>query len=119
MKQYRAWDRDNNLFEMVYKPDDVLYFRMVDDPRCCIDFMVPFIDSDYIVEEGLGIPDRDGKEIYRGDILGDGTTMAEPCTVVYKQVNARYEAQGKIHRILGHSFCLFRIVGNIHQGILK
>ena len=68
MKSYRAWDRDNNLFEMVYKPDDELYFRMASDHGCRIDFFVPFVDSDYVVEEGLGIFDSDSREIFQCDI---------------------------------------------------
>ncbi len=53
MKQYRAWYIGDNpplLFEMVYIPDDELYFRMTEDHEFRYDFTVPFIDTDWIVE---------------------------------------------------------------------
>lgn len=72
MKQYRAWYSGDNpplLFEMVYIPDDELYFRMASDHEIKYDFKVPFIDTDWIVEEGIGETDDQDQPIFHGDII--------------------------------------------------
>ncbi len=116
MKQYRAW-YDNNLFEMVHKPDDVLYFRMVDDPKCCIDFMVPFIDSDYVVEEGLDIYDITGKEIFDGDIEKGYEGKTRVFCWHFNRWVLRSE-KGKIEEInkTWADYHKYEIIGNIHTG---
>ena len=66
------------------------------------------------VGQQIGIQDRDDHEIYQGDVLEDGP-VDEPCTVVYKQVNARYEALGIRHTLRAHKFYLCKITGTVHD----
>ncbi len=81
------------------------------------DFKRDWIIYDVIPEtvgQQIGIQDRDDHEIYQGDVLEDGP-VDEPCTVVYKQVNARYEAHGIRHTLRAHKFHLCKITGTMHD----
>jgi len=97
MKQYRAWytgDDPLKLFEMVYIANDELYFRMAEDHEFKYDFKVPFIDTDWIVEEEISLLDNSEpkKPIFVGDIL-DSTMYKDdsPCPyeVIYSDGSYR------------------------------
>lgn len=130
MKQYRAWYSGDNpllLFEMVYVPNDELYFRMAEDHEIKYDFKVPFTDTDWIVEEGVEI---EGVTVFQGDrilfhqFLFDGGSEVEhefKATVELREFGIWLEAEEEEDS--GYLACMYGVheesftpIGNIHQG---
>ena len=72
MKQYRAVyepDPEKLMFYLEWsdKHNDML-FVSEDDPECFYPIGIVFHDTDWIVEEGIGIQGSANKEIFQGDI---------------------------------------------------
>jgi len=71
--KFRAWYKGDIalgkplLFEQRLIDDD-LFFVCVSDEEIKYR-VIPFIDADWIVEQYTGLKDKNGKEIYEGDIV--------------------------------------------------
>ena len=61
-----------------------------------------------------GLHDKNGKEIYEGDIISGGL-LSEPCEVMYQESCGRYIAFGMHYKVLAHKFDQFEVMGNIHE----
>lgn len=120
MKQYRAWYTGDNpplLFEMVYIPNDELYFRMAEDHEFRYPFETPFIDTDWIVEEGIGIQSSSNKEIFQGDIekgYDDKTRIF--CWHFNRWVLRSEDGRKEEINKMWADHHKYNIIGNIHQG---
>lgn len=132
MKQYRAWYTEDDplkLFEMVYIPNDKLYFRMVEDHEIIYQFYFPFIDTDWIVEEEILLLDNSEpkKPIFVGDIL-DSTMFKDdsprPYEVIYSDGSYRKKPlscewpEGLPYPKLDQAIIDLltdKIIGNIHE----
>jgi uncharacterized phage protein (TIGR01671 family) len=122
--KFRAWDKKHNRF----LGDD---FLIGDDGKI---FFVQFgneiylaVQEQYIIEQFTGLSDKNGKEIYEGDILkvyfhydGDYFTKEQLCAVVFEEA----EFYGKPFKNKGiqNSFYealnqkeIIEIIGNIHE----
>jgi len=127
MKQYRAWYTEDDpllLFEMVYIPDDELYFRMAEDHEIRYDFKVPFIDTDWIVEEGFIHED---KVIFEGDLVRIqyinhmDTDMSYTEKIIESEIvfNNHFASFGYYEdeefQFINHRSMKISVIGNIHN----
>ena len=103
-------------------------FRAWDGKRYTTDFFItsegtvfkPHYDrnaeivSDFTIEQFTGLHDKNGKEIYEGDIISGGI-LAEPCEVMFQESCGRFIAFGVHYKVLAHKFDQFEVIGNIHE----
>lgn len=119
MKQYRVW-HDDDLWEMVYNPDNELYFRMVSNHGVKVSFETPFRNTDWIMEEGVGKSDKTGKEIFQGDKIRTYRFVCKNGKQAIEYYN-KIISSGEFHQdcyILGNIIAsgkTVEIIGTIHD----
>ena len=105
--------------------DDELFFVCKESPDIVYPFYIPFIDDDWIVEQSIGIKDKNGKEIYNGDmVIYDYTNnRKDPIVgiVEYENECASYGVVPLAHKdsikLWGDLdlYAPLEVVGNIHE----
>ena len=118
--KFRAWDTVTKKYFFPW-PDGVVMFG----ETTCFDLMGQQLHeqgrdtilglNDLVIEQFTGLKDKNGGEIYEGDIL-DAGWFNENVVVQFKQVNGRWEAHNDgPHTLPAHKFSMSTIIGNIHE----
>lgn len=124
--KFRAWYKPQLEKGIVQKfiqkeIDYKLYFVAENDDEVRYEFYIPFIDDDWLVEQYIGLEDKDGDEIYEGDILGEYNPITEEFdvifTVIYDKDSAAYKVKGSRgdEYEIDESLKTMEVIGNIHE----
>jgi len=107
-------------FNLVIKPDESAKFVMEDDEEFQYDMAIPFFDDNWLVEYSTGLFDRNGVEIFEGDIVKDGPNInVDFATVCWCRTWSCWEFRGEGHSVIDEFPSRLKyyieVVGNIHQ----
>jgi uncharacterized phage protein (TIGR01671 family) len=122
--KFRAWSNVDKA--MFYDVQSAYDSSMTDETGKKHDVMDSFgqtleMPERYIVEQYTGLKDKNGKEIYEGDILNDSSKI--PYTVVFSEDFCGFVAEfDEVSGYVSHERldCYYdsstEIIGNIHDG---
>ena len=114
--KYRVWDNENKSYNDPYSS---AYYAMAQDGGldfyCHGDHMREADPDVYFVEQYTGLIDKNGKEIYEGDIVRYADDYEENAEVVFDDGGFQVEWPINIERLEGDITCMMEVVGNIHE----
>lgn len=118
--KYRVWDNENKSYNDPYSS---AYYAMAQDGGldfyCHGDHMREADPDVYFIEQYTGLTDKNGKEIYEGDIVKNIEGVNETAVCVWDESNAEFDFRckdGKYTRDNVKSWLeMYEVVGNIHE----
>ena len=121
--KFRAWykpdfkTKDGALKFVQIKNNDGLWFKYSNDLKYSFD--IPFMDSDWIVEQYTGLKDKNKREIYEGDIISytpfNYSKYKNTIRVIPRMVNSFHWFEDFSDMLNLRGKCDICVIGNIHQ----
>lgn len=113
MIKFRAWDKEtktmNGMAEIYRNRNQEMELH----PR----------DEEIILMQSTGLIDKDGQEVFEGDILGvetdEGTVNVnvfwDNTHALYMFESKRYNEKDALGELVGDYACPFKVIGNIYE----
>lgn len=114
--KFRAWDKEKNI--MVYEDTYVCDMTITFGGRVfCHDSYYGIRDSNFDLMQYTGLKDKQGKEIYEGDIVKHSIYQAGPFKVIYTPDNTGYDLTNGITSMHLGRLCEpdLEVIGNIYE----
>lgn len=117
--KFRMWDGHNKSY-LGENKDATYYLPRLKSTDTCLFFETE--DSDYVIEQYTGLKDKNGKEIYEGDILevkNNFGQVIDKREVVFKELSDDVEGYviniGIGFNVNKLSAVESKVIGNIHE----
>ena len=118
--KYRVWDNENKSYNDPYSHS---YYAMTQDGEldfyCHGDHWRSCDPDVYFIEQYTGLTDKNGKEIYEGDIVKNIEGVNETAVCVWDESNAEFDFRCKDGRCTRDNVKswleMYEVVGNIHE----
>jgi uncharacterized phage protein (TIGR01671 family) len=116
--KFRAWWKDTKRFL-----DGDEWYMTCSGAKHLHYAVLPYNDDDFTIEQYTGLKDKDGKEIYEGDIVRVANHGRTPFVVVYREWDCCFVCKNEnlvdfVHMFKTMPQC-YEVIGNIHESNME